>query len=279
MGLFSYTWRVFSRECVLIVAAAAFFVPVYLLVTLSLKTPNELYLDPLSVPTDPHWSNYSDAWGGGGGVTIGQALINSSIITLGSVICLVTIGSVCAYAIARRPSRLSTTLYVLFLLGIIAPFQLGVVPIFVAMRSLGLVPSYVGMVLLNTGLLMPLAVFLYTGFVRSLPPEYEEAARVDGAGRLRTYVRVVFPLLGPVTGTVAVLSAVITWNEFFLPLVFLGGSDLQTLPVAVYSFVSEVITQWNLIFATVTVAIAPMIVFFLVAQRQLIRGFGGGVRG
>jgi raffinose/stachyose/melibiose transport system permease protein len=147
------------------------------------------------------------------------------------------------------------------------------------MREIGLVPSYLGIIILNIGLFMPLTVFLYTGFVRVMPRDYEEAAQVDGASMLRTFVRVVFPLLRPVTATVAVLTGVLCWNEFFVPLIFLSGSDYQTLPVAVYSFVGEFVTRFNFIFAAVVIAIAPVLLFYLFAQRQLIRGFSGGIRG
>ncbi len=135
------------------------------------------------------------------------------------------------------------------------------------------------MIVLNVGLLMPLTVFLYTGFIRALPRDYEEAARVDGAGILRTYARVVFPLLRPITGTVAVLIGISVWNEFFTALIFLCGSHYQTLPVAVYSFATGEVERWNLIFAGVAITIAPILVFYLFAQRQLIRGFSGGVKG
>ena len=104
----------------------------------------------------------------------------------------------------------------LFVIGIILPFQLAIIPLYVAMRHLGLVGNYLGMIVLNVGLLMPLTVFLYTGFIRALPRDYEEAARVDGAGILRIYARVVFPLLRPITGTVAVLIGIFIWNDFFI---------------------------------------------------------------
>jgi raffinose/stachyose/melibiose transport system permease protein len=135
------------------------------------------------------------------------------------------------------------------------------------------------MILLNTGLLMPLTVFLYTGFIRRLPREYEEASQVDGASLMRTFTRVVVPLLRPITATVAVLTGLFCWNDFFLSLIFLSGSKNQTLPVALYQFVGNEIEQWNLIFPTVVIALLPMLVFYLFAQRSLIKGFTGGVRG
>jgi raffinose/stachyose/melibiose transport system permease protein len=125
---------------------------------------------------------------------------------------------------------------------------------------------------------MPLTVFLYTGFIRAMPREYEEAAQVDGAGAGRTYLRVVFPLLLPVTGTVAIICGLIVWNDFFTPLIFLGGSKNGTLPLAVYSFVGEFASQWNLIFAAVIISLIPIMAFFLIAQKQMIRGFTGGIK-
>ena len=135
------------------------------------------------------------------------------------------------------------------------------------------------MILLWVGIATPVSVFLYTGFIRALPPDYEEAARVDGASTLRTFVRVVFPLLRPVTATVAILTGLFVWNDFFVSLIFLSGSDRQTLPVQIYSFVGEFATQWNLVFAAIVIALIPVMLFFIVAQRQLIRGFSGGIRG
>jgi raffinose/stachyose/melibiose transport system permease protein len=174
---------------------------------------------------------------------------------------------------------LSATLYTLFVLGIIIPFQLTVLPLFVLFRNLGLIGTYLGMIILWVGILTPLTVFLYTGFVRTIPRDYEEAARMDGAGVFRIFVRVVFPLLRPVTGTVAILTGLFIWNDFFASLIFLGGSGRETLPVAIYSFVGEYLTQWNLVFAAVVIALGPLLVFFIAAQKQMIRGFSGGIRG
>ena len=179
---------------------------------------------------------------------------------------------------AHGIERMSTALYFLFVLAIILPFQLGLVPTYAVMRDFGLVGSYLGIILLYTGIWMPFSVFLYTGFVLALPKEYEEASRVDGASALRTFRRVVFPLLRPVTGTVAIFTGLIIWNDFFLSLIYLNGTDKTPLPVAVYSFVGAFASRWNLIFAAVIVSLLPIMIFFLVAQRHLIRGFTGGIK-
>jgi raffinose/stachyose/melibiose transport system permease protein len=270
-----YTGWTFVREVMLIVFAIIWMIPFYFLVIVAVKPDVEALQKPLSFPKELHLGNFSTAWDD---ASLGRSLTNSLIITGGSVLCLIAIGSICAYAIARRPGRMSTTLYFVFVLAIILPFQLGLVPTYAVMRDFGLVGSYIGIILLYTGIWMPFSVFLYTGFVLALPKEYEEASRVDGATSMRTFRKVVFPLLRPVTGTVAIFTGLIIWNDFFLSLIYLNGTDKTPLPVAVYTFVGAFASRWNLIFAAVIVSLLPIMLFFLVAQRQLIRGFTGGIK-
>lgn len=274
-----YTGKTLARELVLLLAAALYGVPLYLLVAMGLETTAQTYKDPLAPPLHPQWSNFSEAWGTSGQGGLAHPLESSLIITISSVIGLIAVAPLAAFAIARHRGRVSSLVYVLFVIGFILPFQLGIIPLFVAMRHLGLVGNYLGIIVLNIGLLMPLAVFLYTGFVRTLPRDYEEAAWVDGAGLMLTYTRVVFPLLLPITATVAVLTGVLVWNEFFVTLIFLAGSRIETLPVALYTYAGDYVTRWNLIFAGVAIAIAPILLFYLFVQRHLLRGFSGGVKG
>jgi len=274
-----YSRRTLARELVLVGVAIVYCLPFYLLVAIALETTAQTYTRPMSFPWPPHFGNFSGAWGTSGQAGLGHPLVSSLIITVSSVAGLILVGSIAAYAIARRRGRLSNALYIAFVIGIILPFQLAILPLFIAMKDLGLVGHYLGFIILNVGLLMPLTVFLYTGFIRALPRDYEEAACVDGAGVLRTYARVVFPLLLPITATVAVLTGLIVWNEFFLALIFLIGSHSETLPVALYSFVNDNGARWNLIFAGIAIAVAPVLVFFLFTQRHLIKGFTAGVKG
>jgi raffinose/stachyose/melibiose transport system permease protein len=108
--------------------------------------------------------------------------------------------------------------------------------------------------------------------------DYEYAAMVDGASHFQAFTRVVFPLLRPVTGTVIILTAVFTWNEFLIPLLYLGGSGSQTIPVAVYSFVGQYVAQWRLVFAGLVIGIAPILIVYFLLQNQMIEGFGGGLK-
>lgn len=280
MGLSRYTRLTLVRELALVAAAVVFSVPFYLLIAIALETTAQTYKTPLSFPLPPHWGNFSQAWATGGQAGLARSLESSLTITVSSVAALIVLGSLCAYTIARRGgARLSGVVYILFVLGMILPFQLAIIPLYVVLHRLGLTGTEAGMILLNVGLMMPLTVFLYTGFIRALPRDYEEAACVDGAGVLRTYARVVLPLLRPITGTVAVLIGIVVWNEFFTALIFLTGSRYETLPVAIYSFAGDYVARWNLVLAGVVIAVAPVLVFYLFAQRQLIRGFSGGLKG
>ena len=126
---------------------------------------------------------------------------------------------------------------------------------------------------------LPLSVFIYAGFFRSMGTEYEEAAAIDGASPTQIFFRIVLPLMAPATGTVAILAGLIIWNDFFTPLIFLGGSDQQTLPVAMYYYIGSLVSQWNQIFAIVILSMIPILLFYLFAQKRFIQGFAGGLKG
>jgi len=280
LGRARYTRGTLLRELLLILVAIMYCLPFYVVVAIAFETTAQAYKTPLSFPLPPHPGNFATAWSTGGDSDLGHAMKSSLIITVASVAGLILLGSLCAYTIARRTGRLSNGLYILVVVGIILPGQLAIIPLYVGMNHLGLVGNHLGMIVLNVGLLMPLTIFLYTGFIRALPRDYEEAARVDGAGVFRTYARVVFPLLWPVTVTVAVIQGINIWNEFFLALLFLSGSHAQTLTVALYSYVNgEFSAQWNLLFAGVVIAIAPILAVYVFANRRVIDGFTARVRG
>lgn len=276
MGLHRYTRATLWRELGLVALAVLWMVPFYFLISVSLKPTSEIFTSPIAPPSQLAFGNYLEAWVAG---ELGRALINSLIITIGSVAALVGLGAITAYVIARRAGRISGVLYLLFVLGIILPSQLGLIPTYTLMRQLGLVGSFAGIGILYVGVWLPMAVFLFTGFLRTLPREYEEAAQVDGATPWWTFYHIVFPLLRPVTGTVAILTGLLIWNDFFNALIFLSGTDNTPLPVAVYSFVGDFATRWNFVFAAVAVSLLPAFLFFLFAQRQLIQGFTGGIKG
>lgn len=278
MTIFRYTRWSFAREVAVVLGALVFCVPLYLLVAISLKKPDQALVAPLSPPSSPEFANYSAA-AQSEPVSMLAAMVNSAVVTLSTVVLLIVFGSLCAYAIARYRTRLNSTLYYLFVIGIILPHQAAILPLFSVLNSLGLTGTRPGVILVYTGFMMPLTVFLYAGFMRGVPYEYEEAAEVDGAGPLRLYWRVIFPLVRPVTWTVAILTGLFVWNDLFVSLVFLSGTSNATLPVALYSFAEVSLGQWQLVFAAVGIAILPALVFYLLAQRRIVAGFAGGIKG
>lgn len=271
-----YGRRTFALELVMIAAAVAFLFPVYALFTLSFKDAGQIANTPLALPDPFSLDNYSDAWTN---ASLGEALISSTVITVVSVILLIAIGSTAAYWLARRMGRLSYGLYILFLLGIVLPFQLGTIPLFKLIGDLGLLGSYQSLIVFYTGIQLPFTVFLYTGFIRALPSDYDDAAQIDGANHFQAFTKIVFPLLRPITGTVLILNAVFIWNDFFTPLLYMGGSTNETVPVRIFGFVGQYVSDYGLVFAGLVLAALPIIVVFLLMQRYVIRGFASGLKG
>lgn len=278
--MFKYRKRTLLREVIVVAAALLFLLPFWLLICIAFRPAADVYTtSPLLLTWPLDLSGFATAWSGGSSaVTLGGAMVNSLLIAVGSLIPLIVLGSMCAFTLARITARWSTWGFVLVVVGLVLPQQLGMIPIFSVLRAMGLLGTIPGMILMYTGLLMPFTVFLYSGFVRSIPIEYEEAAQLDGASSWRTYWRVVFPLLSPATGTVLVMAFLILWNDFFAPLVMLGGTEQATLPVVLYGFVGSVVSQWNVIFAAVIVSMIPVLIVFVFAQRHMIRGFAGGLK-
>jgi raffinose/stachyose/melibiose transport system permease protein len=271
-----YRPRTFLLELLMVGVGVAFLFPVYALITLSLKDAGQIAGSPLGLPQPPTLDNYSSAWEA---ASLGGALLSSTLITVVSLVLLIAIGSFGAYWVARTGTRLGYGLYILFLLGIVLPFQLGMIPLYNLFSRLDLIGSYQAIILFYTGIQLPFTIFLYTGFIRALPQEYATAALVDGATHLQAYTRIVFPLLRPITGTVLILNAVFIWNDFFTPLLYLAGSDNETIPVRVFAFVGQYVSDYGLVFAGLVLGAIPILVVFLVLQRYVIKGFASGLKG
>jgi raffinose/stachyose/melibiose transport system permease protein len=277
--MFRYTKATAVRELVVWIAALLTLLPFYFLVITALKPQEELLTTGTSAPPSrPTVDNFAEVLTGGGDSNILLGLLHSVIITLGSIAGMVLLGSLAAYVLVRTTARWGTITFYLFLIAIILPTQLGLIPLYIGARTLGLTGSMWGMILLYVGTLMPLAVFLYAGFFRGLPRDYEEAAAIDGASPGRVFFRIVLPLMAPATGTVAILTGLIVWNDFFSALIFLGGSEVQTLTVSMYYYVGSLVSAWNKIFAIVIISMIPILAFYLFAQKRFIQGFAGGIK-
>lgn len=278
--MFRYTKLSALREVIFWLVAVVYLLPFYFLVTIALKDDTEVFAtSKLAVPAAPTLDNFAKVLTATGQSNVLLGLLNSIIITAGSIIVMVLLGSLTGYVLARSTRRWSTIVYYLFLVAIVLPTQLGTVPLYIGARAIGLTGSVWGMIILYSGMLMPLAIFLYAGFFRSLGTEYEEAAAIDGASRTQIFFRIVFPLMSPANGTVAILAGLIVWNDFFTSLIFLGGSGAQTLPVTMYYYIGSLVSAWNQIFAIVIISMIPILAFYLFAQKRFIQGFAGGLKG
>ena len=270
-----YTRRTLALEALMIGIGVLFAFPVYVLVNLAVR-PTSDTSSPITPTTSPTLSNFTEAWREAG---LGGALMNSVLVTVASVLIVLAVSALAAYPLARSTARWSRGTFLLIMLGLILPFQLASLPLYQTVRDLGLLGSVWSLILFYAGLQVPFTTFLYVGFLRALPRDFEEAASIDGATPLATFRYIVFPMLKPITVTALVLNAVAVWNDFFTPLLYLSGSDQQTVPVAVAGFVGQFVSDWNLIFAALLISIVPILAVYLALQRSIINGFAGGLKG
>lgn len=269
-------WPLVVLEVVMITLAVVYLLPVYVLVVSAFKSGAEIAESALALPQAVHLENFARAWTE---ASLGRALLSSLMIAVISVTVLIVIGSSAAYALVRGARRLDNIAFFVFVAGITIPMQLGMVPLYQLMRDLGLLNNPVSLIIYYAGHLLPMTVFLYAGFIRVSTPTYEEAALVDGARPLQIFTGIVFPLLRPVTGTVIILHAISVWNDFLVPLLYLGTSPFRTVPVSIFAFQGEYATQWGIIFAGLLIAILPILLVYFMLQKYIIKGFASGLKG
>ncbi|MDQ0614304.1 multiple sugar transport system permease protein [Microbacterium sp. W4I4] len=250
---------------------------IWMLLT-SLKTLPQLLQNPLEFLPNP-WtvSNYADAWNA---VPFGQAYLNSAYITALVVVGTLITASMAGYAFARIRFRGSKVLFIVFLATQMIPAQVTLIPFYLLMSNLGWVDSHLALIV--PGMIAnPFAVFLMRQFVLSLPKELEEAALVDGAGRLRTFFSIVLPNLRPGLAALAIITALSVWNAFLFPLVLLNSPDLFTVPLLLTSFQGQHGSiNYGLVMAASAIATIPMLIVFVIGQRKILNsmaasGLGG----
>lgn len=256
-----------------VIWAALILIPLAYLIIVSLRTQQEYARDPLGLPVDPQWDNFRAAWVEG---DLAVAFLNTAILTALSVVGVVVLGTLAAYGISRWVGAGGTRFYLYFVAGLIFPFQLGLPTLYRMWVEAGLVNSLLGAVLIHVGAGLPLAVFLYVGFLRSVPFELDEAARIDGAGEIRTLASVIFPLLRPVTATVVILTSIAVWNDLLISLFFLQRSELYTLPRTAFAFMGMYQQNLPVIFAVATLSVIPILVLFVALQRFFLGGLASG---
>lgn len=261
-----------------------FLVPLFLVLINAAKTNNEIIQAPLSLPTDWSilWKNISSIWTNPN-LRYSQALLNSTIITVFSLLGITIFSAMAAWVLLRTKTKSSTAIFMLFVAAMVIPFQVVMFPlvkwfgIFQSFTGIQLLRSYTGIIIAYIGFGSSLSIFMFHGFMKSIPHEIEEAAYMDGCGKIRTFFLIVLPILKPIYVTILILNGIWIWNDFLLPMLVLGkGTPVQTLPLAVNNFAGAFLVSWDLMMTAILMALVPIVVFFIAAQKHIIKGMVEG---
>jgi raffinose/stachyose/melibiose transport system permease protein len=253
--------------------------PAYIILVNSFKNRAELYENILALPAGISFRYYVNAMER---MNFPGALLNSFLVTILSLLFIVVFTSMCAWMLVRSNNRLSKIIFMVFVATMLIPFQTLMMPLMLEMsgikRNLGIpmVDTLGALVYMNLGFGASMAVFLYHGFVKSIPRSLEEAATIDGCNTFGVFWRIVFPLLKPVTVTVMVLDVIWIWNDYLLPSLVLTSKANRTIPLSTASFFGEFTIQWNMAMAGLMLTIIPVIIFYLCAQKYIIKGVAAG---
>ena len=247
--------------------------PLLVMLLSAFKTNAELFASPFALPESFALTNMARVWSDTNFV---RYLGNSVVVTASSVAGILVVGTMAAYALARYPFRLSALVFLFFLSGLMVPLKLAVIPLFIQLDTLGLIDTRAGLVLVYVAMGLPSAIFILTGFLRSLPGELEEAARMEGASELRIMLRIMLPLARPALVIAAIQNAVPIWNDFFFPLVFITSERLKTLPQGLTVFMGEYNTDWGVLFAGLSLSALPIVLVYMILSRQFISGMTQG---
>lgn len=264
--------------------------PFYLVLVNSFKKQTDIVQDPVGT----HGASFSqltenlNAVINNSNFRFWYAFGTSAVITVASLVLLILFGSMAAWVISRNHKRgWAIAIYMIFIASMIIPFQVVMLPLIATFRDVGkfvginMLQSVPGMIFAYCGFGGAMTVFILTGFIKGVPYELEEAAAIDGCSPEGTFFRIIFPLLRPVITTLTILNGMWLWNDYLLPSLMLGqNGKVKTLPVAVQAFVGSYVRQWNLILGAALLAMLPMIIVFLIGQKQIMSGMvEGAVKG
>ncbi len=261
-----------------------FLIPFGIVLINSAKSPFEITSSPMSMPSD--WSNIfrniANIWTSPN-IRYQSSFFGSAIITVCSLLFISLLSAQAAWVLVRTKTKTSSTIFLIFVAAMVIPFQIVMFPLLSWFRTvtqvtgIKLLRSYAGILLAYVGFGMSQSIFMFHGFIKSIPLELEEAALIDGCKRHQTFYRIISPILKPIHATVLVLNGIWIWNDFLLPLLILGkGNAVQTIPLAVANFAGAYVKQWDLILTAILMAMIPVIIFFLIAQKSIIKGMVAG---
>ncbi len=247
--------------------------PIYMGLLNSVKTQSEMLTSILSFPTDFQFVNYSSAFIK---INFMKSLWNTIQIAVVGLVGIIVFGSLAGYKLSRTKGKLSAFIFGLFIFSTLIPFHSIMITLVKVTRELHIQGSIYGLGLIYIGLGVSLAIFLYHGFVKSIPRDLDEAAVIDGCGEFKLFFTVIFPLLLPVTATIAILNLLWMWNDFLLPLLILTDSDHYTLLLSTNMLFGEYSNDWSNILASLVLAMLPIITFYLFLQKYILGGIADG---
>jgi len=273
-----------ATEIVTAIIFLLFMFPFLLVFINSAKTSFEVTQYPLALPT--RWGNLVDnivnIWTSES-VRYPSSLLSSTIITAVSLVLINLFSAMAGWALVRTKTKTSSFIFFLFVASMVIPFQIVMFPLLSWFRTVTvatgvrLLRTYQGIILSYIGFGAPLSIFMFHGFIKSIPLELEEAATIDGCHRHQIFFKIIFPILKPIQATVLVLNGIWIWNDYLLPLLVLGkGNDVMTIPLAVSNFAGAFVKQWDLILTAILMAMVPVIIFFLFAQKYIVKGMVAG---
>ncbi len=273
----SYTGKLKILEVLAWLALIIYMTPFYLMIINSFKSRREIFANTTGLPTIWNYKNYLEAMDR---MHVISAFANSIIITICSVVLILLFSSMAAWVLVRDKSRKSKIIFYIFVSGMIVPFQAVMLPLVKWMANIHFGPfqmlgTHYGLIFMYIGFGVSMSIFLYHGFIKSIPKEVEEAAIIDGCNKWQTYVKILLPLLKPITVTVAVLNSIWIWNDFLLPFLTINGK-INTIPLAMNNFFGAFSKQWELAMAALIMAIIPIIIFYFFVQKQIIAGIVQG---
>lgn len=265
-----------GSHLVLLFFTAVIIYPVVWMIFASFKSKTEIVENVWGPPQTLAWENYVGAWQS---ADLGYALLNSVVTSIGSVIIVIILAALAGYAFAKLQFRFATLIFLILIFTMHAPAP--IIPLYIMLVKLGLTDSRIGLILPMVAGGLPLAIFIFRAFFQSIPGELLDAAKVDGCTELSAFLRVVTPISGPAIATVAILEFVGAWNQYFLALVLLRSAEMRTIPLAIQVFFyAWGRTEWEQVFAALCIGSLPMILLYIIMQRQFIQGLtAGSVKG
>jgi len=247
--------------------------PILVMVISGFKTNYEIYNRPFSLPNSFNLDNFIVIWTE---TDVPAYFLNSVIVTTLSVVFLLVMGTMAAYALARYNFKGNLMLYLFFLSGLMLPLRLAIIPLFIQLKALGLIDTLFGLIAIYTAMGLPSTVFILTGFLKTLPSELEDSARIDGASEARILVQIMLPLIMPALVIAGIYNAVPIWNDFFFPLIFIHDPQWKTLAQGLTMFFGEYSINYGVLYAGLTLAALPIVVIFIIQSKQFIAGMTAG---